>query len=62
MPFPESLLVSKFVRGRTVAVRPFRVLGETPPVLVSMTDYAATRSDVLPMTRADNHASSSASL
>lgn len=62
MPFLSSLLVSKFVRGRTVAVRPFRVLGETPPLMLRITDQAAARSEVLPMTRADSHASRSASL
>jgi hypothetical protein len=36
------LLLMKFVEGRTVAVRPFRVLGATlPTAAVNMTDHAA---------------------
>jgi hypothetical protein len=37
-----TLLLSKFVEGWTVAVRPFRVLGATlPSAAVNMSDHAA---------------------
>ena len=39
--FPATLLVSKFVEGRTVAVRPFRVLGATALAAVGMAVHAA---------------------
>jgi hypothetical protein len=34
-------LLSKFVEGWTVAVRPFRVLGVTLPAVLNMGDHAA---------------------
>ena len=37
------LLLSKLVEGRTVAVRPFRVLGPLACAAVNMTDHAAAR-------------------
>lgn len=38
----STLLMSNFVEGRTVAVRPFRVLRATlPDVVMSMADHAA---------------------
>jgi len=36
------LLLSRIVEGRTVAVRPFRVLRATLPKLLDMTDHAAS--------------------